>query len=320
MAESVPEQSFRRRLIVSWMYDRHLQGVQLMDISDVCGALNLMRVIVRSDFEVLRSLGTLRLPGGDHIDGEILLAEAGIADCQRGLYEDDFEIDDEGLCVVILKLLRRARATPKMNNEAAGQFIVRGGPFRALGLRYEDVFDYLDVLGDLGAISLHRFISEVDIIRLLSPGVSAAMTGSLDTLQRRGGQMESGIHIGTINAPAGVVGVGRDNFTQRVTMNNGSAELRQLVDELKAALVERATDDDDREDREKAVKRVGRQLASTEPDMQLGRRAWEAVVAFATVEGTIQGLDRIGKALVPFVPMISAWYGGAPPLPPGIIV
>ena len=64
---------------------------------------------------------------------------------------------------------------------------------------------------------------------------------------------------------------------------------------------------------------IGRELTSSEPNLTLGRRAWESIVAFATVEGTIQGLERISKALLPLVPLITEWYGGPPPLPPGMM-
>jgi len=193
-----------------------------------------------------------------------------------------------------------------MHNEASGHFNVRGGPLRALGLRYEELFDYLDVLQDLGTISLHRFMSEVAVIGLLSPGVSVALSGSLDALQRRGGRMGSGISIGAINAPGGVVGVGRDSFTQSVAMNSGSGELRQILSELTEAIRELDDSVTEKAVAETVAEQVLAALDATDRDIAKTDRLWAYLGRFA------DGVQTLGVIGAPTT--VKALYDQAEPL------
>lgn len=236
MTGSLPEKACRRRRIVVWMYERYRAGERLTDIADVCSGLRMVRLLVREDLDMLKSLGTLRAPSGLHVHDDYLLSDMAIADYERGLYNDEFSVTDNGLCIVMLQILRRARLAPEEGNEARGTFTVRGGPLRSLGVRYEEVFDYLDVLSDLGAVGLHRFINEVAAITLLPAGVRAAMSGSLDALQGNSREHNSGIQIGTVYGNVGAIGQAGRDLSQHVAMGGEDDELRRVLSDLTEAI------------------------------------------------------------------------------------
>jgi hypothetical protein len=105
-----------------------------------------------------------------------------------------------------------------------------------LGIRYEDAFDYLDVLAELQAISLGRILNEVSQIQLLAAGTSAAMAGSLDRLRARGGSaVGHSISIGD-NAQFGALGIAGHQVIQTVRQGSDHTELRQLVGDLADAI------------------------------------------------------------------------------------
>jgi len=112
---------------------------------------------------------------------------------------------------------------------------------------------------------------------------------------------------------------GRDSVMKHIQTGAGQSELRQLLDELKAALMEQAEDDDDAEDRQYAVERLGAALTKAEPVEGPIKRAWDRVVILATIEGAVQGGERLSHALQALAPYVAPWFAGAPPLPPGLM-
>jgi hypothetical protein len=111
---------------------------------------------------------------------------------------------------------------------------------------------------------------------------------------------------------------GRDSVVQHVQTGVGHAQLRQILDEVKAALAELAEDDEDVKDRHLAVDRLGEHLTKAEPEGRPINRTWERIVTFATVEGAIQGGERIGRALQALWPYVEPWVDGPPPMLPGV--
>jgi hypothetical protein len=109
---------------------------------------------------------------------------------------------------------------------------------------------------------------------------------------------------------------GRDSVVKHIHTSAGHAELQKATDELKAALVELAEDDEDVKDRHHAVDRLKEHLTKDQPDAKPINRAWERVVGFATIEGVIQGGERIGRALQALWPYVEPWVEASPTVPP----
>jgi hypothetical protein len=105
---------------------------------------------------------------------------------------------------------------------------------------------------------------------------------------------------------------GRDSVVKRVQTGVGRAELGKVLDELKAALADLGEDDEDVKDRHQAVDRLGEHLTKEKPEARPINRTWERIVAFATVEGAIQGGERIKDALLAVWPYVEPWVDGPP--------
>lgn len=220
------------------------------------------------------------------------------------------DTDGPGVWGVRRRILRFLRDRERTGSSSPRSDVIA----EALQIELADLNEDLERLAAGDYVEIQRWQYKGTVTILITPrGKEVAREGWPRGADGVPGPVYHTTFIGDVqNAAVGNIGP--------TTQNVGSdAEFRRILDELKGALVELAKDDDDREDRERAVNRVSRELASAEPNLTLGRRAWESVVAFATVEGTIQGIERISKALLPLVPLVSQWYGGSPPLPPGMM-
>jgi hypothetical protein len=187
----------------------------------------------------------------------------------------------------------------------------------SLGLDHADVYSDVEILlgkGYVRADPMAGVPGGAWCVFIQGKGIQGARYGWPENDDRPG---DSGINIGSINAPVGAVGQGRDHFTQRVNQTVQHSDLREALEEVKAALAELAEDAEDIKDRHHAVERLGEHLTKEAPEAKPINRTWERIIAFAAVEVAIQGGERIGRALLALWPYVEPWVDGPPPMLPG---
>ena len=267
------------------------------------------------------SPGTLRIDSIEARKQLRILVEQGLVRRRSRLLFEELSLTVEGVKLVLQEdaeqgRARRLRLVQFINAETRGVPVMLAVEAIADALKLTPlrVGNDLEMLKDEGLVDTQWLASGnpwPTRARLTPRGVRVAEEGWPQT-----NAMGQSLHItGSHNQ----VAMGGRDVTQTVQIGGDHAELRRLLDEVKAALADLAEDEEDRQDREHAVGRLDEALAKMQPEQRPVQRAWERVVQFATVEGAIQGIDRLHRALEATIPYVAQWYDGPPPLPPGMM-
>ena len=111
----------------------------------------------------------------------------------------------------------------------------------------------------------------------------------------------------------------RDSIVKHVHTGAGRAELRQVFDELRAAIGDVVDDEEDRQVRIETIDDLERELNAETPRKTWVQKFWNGAIWAATVEGAIQGGERVGRALVALRPYVQPWFEELPPIPPELL-
>lgn len=183
---------------------------------------------------------------------------------------------------------------------------------RQLGLPVEEVEDAFELLERREWVKLNRTMNGPLAAWATAVGRQFLREG-IDHISGTAGQNITT----TITAQTANVALHNSGPVTQTMSVQQAAELRQVLDELKAALEDLAEDDEDIKDHQHAVERLGEHLAKDAPEARPIRRTWDRVVAFATIEGAIQGGERIARALAALWPYVEPWVDRPPPMLPG---
>jgi len=104
MAETAPVTSLRRRALVRVAHACTLEGRQLLNLDEITARNVFSRQgPFPDDITTLLSLGTFRVPAVV-FPGDVLLTDKALTDCQRELYNVEFDPTDDGLYQPLLAL------------------------------------------------------------------------------------------------------------------------------------------------------------------------------------------------------------------------